>query len=113
MIVLKKFADRENKGSWKITLNYFLSQVGGEFILKCNFDTRKLSVYLPTFYKECLYAWSMLNQSIVSSYEDTVHQVIWNNKYILLLKSSRSLKKTCFLKESLRLVTSSVMLEFF
>ena len=47
-------------------------------ILKCNFDTQKLPVYLPAFYKECLDAWSMLDQSTVSSYEDVVHQVIAN-----------------------------------
>ena len=44
VMVLKRFADRENKGPWKITLSYFLSQVGGEFIFKCNFDIRKLPV---------------------------------------------------------------------
>ena len=47
VMVLKRFADRENKGSWKITLSYFLSEVGGELILKCNFDTLNLPVYLP------------------------------------------------------------------
>ena len=41
---LKGFADKDNTSSWKIILNYFLSQIGGEFILKCNFDTRKLPV---------------------------------------------------------------------
>ena len=94
VMVLKRLADRENKGSWKITLNYFLPQVGGEYILKCNFDTRKLPVYLS---KECLDAWSMLNQSIVSSYEDIVHQVIWNNKYITVEKLS-IFKKDLFSK---------------
>ena len=44
VMVLKRFADRENKGPWKITLSYFLSHVGGEFIFKCNFDIRKLPV---------------------------------------------------------------------
>ena len=82
VMILKRFADRENKGPWKITLNYFLSQVGGEFILKCNFDTPKLPVYLPALYKECLDAWFEINQSAVLSYEDVVQQVIWNNKYI-------------------------------
>ena len=52
VMVLKRFADRENKGSWKITLSYFLSEVGGELILKCNFDTRRLPMYVPIFYKE-------------------------------------------------------------
>ena len=70
VMVLKRFADRENKAPWKITLSYFLSQVGGGFILKCNFDTSKLPVYLPALYKECLDAWSVLNQSAASLYED-------------------------------------------
>ena len=30
VMVLKRFADREKKGPWKITLSYFLSQVGGD-----------------------------------------------------------------------------------
>ena len=88
VMVLKRFADKGNTSSWKITLNYFLSQIGGEFILKCNFDTRKLPIYLPTFYKECLDAWSVLNQSSVLSYGDVVHQVIWNNRNIIVQKLS-------------------------
>ena len=82
VMILKIFADRENRDPWKITLSYFLSQVGGEFILKGNFDTRKLPVYLLALHQECLDAWSVLNQSAVSSYEDVVQQVIWNNKDI-------------------------------
>ena len=39
----------------------------------------------------------MLNQSIVSSYEDIVHQVIWNNKYITVEKLS-IFKKDLFSK---------------
>ena len=72
----------KTEAPWKITLSYFLSQVGTEVILKRIFDTRKLLVYLPALYKECLDAWSVLNQSAVSSYEDVVQQVIWNNKDI-------------------------------
>ena len=32
VMVLKRFTNKDNNSSWKITLNYFLSQVGGEFI---------------------------------------------------------------------------------
>ena len=67
---------------------FFLFRVGRDFILKCNFDTRKLPVYLPAFYKECLDAWTLLNESSVSSYRDVVHQVIWNNKLINVQKVS-------------------------
>ena len=89
--VLKRFADRENKGPWKITLSYFLCQVGKEFILKSNFDTQKLPVYLPALYKECLDAWSELNQSAMSWYKDVVQQVIWKNKDITALDIKKDL----------------------
>ena len=97
VMVLKRFMDKENKSSWKIILQYFLFQIGGELILKCNFDTRKLPVYLPVFYKECLDAWSALNESSVLSYEDIVNQVIWNNKNITVQKLSL-FEKQLFLK---------------
>ena len=88
VMLLKRFVDEENKSFWKIILDYFLSPIGGKFILKCNFDTRKLPVYLPAFYKDCLHAWSALNESPINTYRDVVHQVIWNNKYIIVQKLS-------------------------
>ena len=87
-MVLKKYADEENHSSWKITLDYFLSGVGGKFFLHCNFDTKKLPIYLPPFYKECLDAWSRLNKENILSYEDVANQVIWNNKHIIIKKHS-------------------------
>ena len=44
VMVLKRFTNKDNNSSWKITLNYFLSQVGGEFVLKSNIDTRQLPI---------------------------------------------------------------------
>ena len=82
IITLKRYFE-EYCSPWKNILNIFLGEVGGKFILYCNFDTRKLPIYLPDFYKECLDAWSELNQIKVVSYEDVVNQIIWNNKYIL------------------------------
>ena len=69
-------------------LDYFLSGVSETFILQCNFDTRKLPIYLHVFYKECLDAWAMLNEVSVLSYEDVVNQIIWNNKNITIGKAS-------------------------
>jgi len=53
VMVLKKYADKDHISSRKIILDFFLFQVGQEFILKCNFNTRKLPIYLPACYKEC------------------------------------------------------------
>ena len=88
VMVLKKYADKEHISSWRTILDFFLFRVGRDFILKCNFDTRKLPVYLPAFYKECLDVWTLLNESSVSSYSDVVHQVIWNNKFTNVQKVS-------------------------
>ena len=89
VMVLKNYADEENHSSWKITLDYFLSGVGGKLILHCNFDTKKkLPVYLPPFYKECLDAWSRLNNDNILSYEDVANQVIWNSKHNIIKKHS-------------------------
>ena len=93
--MLKRFVDEENSSSWKTIFDYFLSPVGGKFILKCNFDIRKLPVYLPAFYKECLNAWSSLNVSPVHTYRDVVHKIIWNNKNITVQKLS-VFEKHCF-----------------
>jgi len=49
VMLLKRFVDEENSSSWKTIFDYFLFTVGGKFILKCNFDIRKLPVYLPAF----------------------------------------------------------------
>ena len=57
IITLKRYIE-EYSNPWKTILDTFLGEVGGKFILHCNFDTRKLPIYLPDFYKECLEAWS-------------------------------------------------------
>ena len=68
---------------WKYVLDFYLKKVGGKFLFHCNFDHRTLSITLPTFYRECLQAWSSMNNYDSSSYEGIMNQIIWNNKYIL------------------------------
>ena len=77
---------------WKSILEKFLGDIGGKLILCCNFYTRKLPIYLPDFYKECLDAWSDINTSNVVSYDEVVNQTIWNNKFILIES------KSCYMK---------------
>ena len=52
MALKKYFVD--GNSSWKTILEEFLCNVGGKFLLFCNFDTSKLSAYIPAFYKECV-----------------------------------------------------------
>ena len=86
--IFKRHVDNKYESPWKVILDYFLSGVGEKFILQSNFDTRKLPIYLPAFYMECLDAWATLNEFSVSPYEDVVNQVIWNNKNVIVGKAS-------------------------
>ena len=53
---LKKFLE-EYPSPWKTILNKLLSLIGDRcFVLYCNFDTSKLKIQLPVYYKECLNA---------------------------------------------------------
>ena len=87
IMVLKKYFD-DNESSWKVILDEFLQGVGGKFILFCNFNTRKLTIHIPIFYRECLEAWSKLVSSTVNTYDDIVNQIISNNKNIVVQKAS-------------------------
>ena len=86
MALKKYFAD--GNSSWKAILDEFLFNVGGKFILFCDFDTRKLPAYIPAFYKEVEFEWSNLKNSNVVSYEDVIDQFIWKNKSIVVDKQS-------------------------
>ena len=46
IVLYKRYADNKYESPWKGILYYFLSGVGEKFILQCNFDTRKLPIYL-------------------------------------------------------------------
>jgi len=78
VIALKQFIEDYNS-PWKSALEAFLGDIGRKSILCCNFDTRKLPIYLPDFYKECLNAWSYVSTTNVVSYDDVINQTIWNN----------------------------------
>jgi len=69
-----------------------LGEIGGKSLLCFNFDSRKLPIYLPDSYKECLDAWSAVSTSSVVTYDDVVNQTIWNNKFILIEN------KSCYIK---------------
>ena len=53
VVALKKYFD-DSEHSWKVVLDEFLQGVGRKLILSCNFDVRKLPIYIPVFYMECL-----------------------------------------------------------
>ena len=52
----------------------------------CNFEVSKLNISLPAFSKQCLVAWSELNEREPSSVHEITNQVIWNNKFLCVDK---------------------------
>ena len=59
-----------------------------EVFTACNFEFSKLNVPVPAFYKQCLVAWSELNEREPSSVHEITNQVIWNNKFLWVDKES-------------------------
>ena len=78
---IQKFLD-DSLSSWKYILNHYLNRVGGKVLFHCNFTLSKLPLQLPRYYRECLIAWTLLNNSNPSSLVEIANQIIWNNKYI-------------------------------
>ena len=70
VLIFKRYVDNKQESPWNGIVDYFLSGVAEK---QCNFDTRKLPIYLPVFDKECLDAWATLNEVSVLSYEDVVN----------------------------------------
>ena len=66
-VICLKYID-DYVSPWKFFLDHCLGKIGGRFVLKCQFDTRKLPVALPVFYKDCLDAWSFLVKRNVVTY---------------------------------------------
>ena len=80
---LKKLLE-DYSSTWKTILDKLLLPVGGLFALHCNFQTSKLKINLPAYYKECFDAWSEVNGKTPSCYEEIINkfEIIWNNKFL-------------------------------
>ena len=59
VMTLKRYVSNRDP-SWTHILDSCLKEVGGRFLLRCNFDVSKLPVKIPAFYKDCLVSWSSL-----------------------------------------------------
>ena len=86
VICIKKYLE-DYKSPWKALLNEVLIPVRGKLVLHCNFDTSKL-IYLPSFYKQYLDAWSEVNAKTPSLLHEIANEVIWNNKLLCINKKS-------------------------
>ena len=67
--------------SWKAIPKSYFTKLGGlPFILKCNYNTKKLSEKLPTFYRELLDYFADLRNNFEDMHQKTF--ILWNNKDI-------------------------------
>ena len=65
-----------------------MKNVGDKFLFHCNFDYRKLPVAVSEFYKECIQIWSSLNENNPSTTKDVANQILLNNRFICIGKTS-------------------------
>ena len=70
-----------------------MKQVGGKFILCCNFDIKKLPINLPKYYRECFKCFSHCsaatdNNVLGLSHEEISNTVLWNKKFICINNKS-------------------------
>ena len=83
----KKFAS-DQLSAWKMFLLHYLKPTGGKFILRCDFDLKKLPITLPKYYKECFECFvecsGAKQRNDSPSSEDISETVIWNNRFICI-----------------------------
>ena len=92
IMLCQRLADEE-PCNWKTILFHYLKQVGGKFILCCNFDIKKLPINLPMYYRECFECYSHCsaatdNNVLELSHEQISNTVLWNNKFICINNKS-------------------------
>ena len=85
---LKKLLE-DYSSPWKTILDKLLLPIGGRFVLHCNFQTSKLKINLPAYYKECFDAWSEVNGKTPSCYGEIINEIIWNNKFLCYDKKKK------------------------
>ena len=73
--------------SWQAIPNDFFNRYGGlSFLLKCNYDSKKLDENLPLYYREMLDYFKELSVGHPDIYKSEF--ILWNNKEITLENKS-------------------------
>jgi len=90
---LKKFTE-SYFSPWKAVLSYFLKDYGGDLILRCNFKPSDISYdHLPGLYRDCLTAWSTINNKRISSSNQVFDEMLWNNQFLRIGNKPLFIKK--------------------
>ena len=91
---------------WQQILSFFPKDYGGKFLLHCNFCVADLQSCLPNFYRECFEVWCNLSVEPISSREQTLNQLLWNNQFLRVGGKSIFNKTLFFQKVSYLLLIS-------
>ena len=72
--------------AWMAIPSFYLENVGGTFIFKCNYDVDLLDLHgLPEFYVDTLKAWSEIKgECLPENHSQIRDEILWNNKNITL-----------------------------
>ena len=75
---------------WKFIPLSLLSNVGGSLLFLCNYDVQYLPLNenLPKFYRDIISHWQRINNTNPKTKGDVLNQIIWNNQFIRVNKSS-------------------------
>ena len=76
----------ETSAPWGIIPNFYFRPYGGlKFLLKCNYNIKKMQINIPPFYKDVLRFWKELqNYSLPTTSQDAISEIFWNNENILV-----------------------------
>ena len=89
---LKKFVDKYSS-PWKYFLSHMLKNQGGKFILHCNFSETDLPKDIPKFYLDCFAVWCKLMNNNISTENQIVSEILWNNRYLRI--SNNTVSRLC------------------
>ena len=78
----------DEPNQWKVMPIYFLKNVGGRFLFKCNYDIKTLNVKIPPMYKRIIQVWSELTQNTPQTANQLRNEFLWNNRFILISHKS-------------------------
>ena len=81
--LIRRLYESSDNASWSHIPLTLLRQVGGKFLLECNYDLKYLKLDLPIqFYKDALSIWQIINQHTPENKEQILSEILWNNRFI-------------------------------
>ena len=99
---------------WKFIPLSLLSNVGGSLLFQCNYNIEYLPLNenLPKFYRDIISHWQKIKNTNPKTKGDVLNQIIWNNQFIRVNKSSVFFPgwKKSALKNSLAFSTTKITL---